>query len=160
MNPHFYADDSQSYVHFKSNCPESVSAAVRLQNSCDEMKLWMMSNMLKLNDEKTEVLVFGSSNELSHVNLKSVRVGESVSVYNIWVTLDSKLTMTKHVNKILTSAWYHSRHQKIKKMAKQSKQKLSMHLTAWIHVTQSYMDFQRKLRRSCNQFKIDVHVWL
>ena len=58
------------------------------------------------------ILVFGSSKELSHFNLKNVRVGESVihiseSAVNIGVTLDSKLTMAKHVNKIVSSAWYH-----------------------------------------------------
>ena len=57
--PHFYADDSQSYVHFYPT-PESLSSAVEsIETCCVGIKDWMTTNMLKLNDEKPRLCYLG-----------------------------------------------------------------------------------------------------
>ena len=55
---HLYADDSKIYVSFS---PESIDEVTeRLQKCMAHIKLWMAHSMLKLNPEKTEVLVLKS----------------------------------------------------------------------------------------------------
>ena len=53
---HVYADDTQLYISFKCKQPlESISKV----NSClSDIRRWMITNMLKINDSKTEFIVF------------------------------------------------------------------------------------------------------
>ena len=94
VETYFYADDSQSSVSFQPGNQESQKHAISaMECSCDEVKTWMRRNMLKLNDDKTEVMVFGSKHQLKQVNINHIRVGDSnialtESAVNIGVTLD------------------------------------------------------------------------
>ena len=55
---HFYADDTQSYIHLSD---KSASSAVAKLNAClQDVQRWMSLSKLKLNLEKTEFIVFGS----------------------------------------------------------------------------------------------------
>ena len=74
----------------------------------------MCSNLLKLNEEKTEVIVFGSRQRLKNVDINSISVAGCevqtvTSVGNIGVQLDSNMTMEHQVNKIVSTSWYHLR---------------------------------------------------
>ena len=61
VTPHFYADDSQLYVHCNPNKPDAAQDAVlKIDQCCKEVKTWMASNYLKLNDDKTEVIIVGT----------------------------------------------------------------------------------------------------
>ena len=53
---HVYADDTELYISFKCKLPlESISKV----NSClSGIRWWMISNRLKINDSKTEFIVF------------------------------------------------------------------------------------------------------
>ena len=54
---HFYADDSQLYVHLSQ---KNTSAAFEQLNRClNDVKEWMLTSKLKLNPDKTEFIVFG-----------------------------------------------------------------------------------------------------
>ena len=55
------ADDSQLYVSFKpdSICDQLATGAA-LQRGIDDIKAWMFSDKLKVNDGKTEFLNIGS----------------------------------------------------------------------------------------------------
>ena len=56
---HFYADDMQIYITVKPH-QEDIDAAVESIEQCvTEIRIWMKTNSLKLNDSKTEVIVFG-----------------------------------------------------------------------------------------------------
>ena len=57
---HFYADESQLYVSFELRT-NSQNAARILKSCTSVIKSWIKFNMLKLNDEKTELIIFGSS---------------------------------------------------------------------------------------------------
>ena len=68
---HLYADDQQIYLSFKLG-PAGVQSA---QNDCihhmegcvEEIKNWMARNMLKLNEEKTEFIIFGTHQQLKKI---------------------------------------------------------------------------------------------
>ena len=70
--------------------------------------------MLKLNDDKTEVIMFGSRHQLSNIKTLSVKIGEteitpSPIVKNLGVYIDSQLTMDKHVNHVCRTGRMHLR---------------------------------------------------
>ena len=58
---HFYADDSQVYLHFSQ---KNVSAAFEQFNRClNDVKEWMSTSKLKLNPDKTEFIILGSKRQ-------------------------------------------------------------------------------------------------
>ena len=75
---HFYADDSQLYISFKPIDSVSKSEALRcIECYRTESIAWMNANMLKLNADKTEVMLFSIKHKLRHVENVSIMVGES-----------------------------------------------------------------------------------
>ena len=61
INFHFYADDSQVYIHLSQR---NASAAFEKLNRClDDVKEWMSTSKLKLNTDKTEFIIFGSKRQ-------------------------------------------------------------------------------------------------
>ena len=57
-----YAEDSQLYVSFASN--DSTAAINILQSCTASVHSWMLMNKLKLNSDKTELLVIGKERQL------------------------------------------------------------------------------------------------
>ena len=59
---HTYADDSQLYKSISPNIEEGQPTDVmQLQNCISEISDWMNRNKLKINEEKTEFLIAGTS---------------------------------------------------------------------------------------------------
>ena len=58
---HFYADDSQLYTYFSCNdTSDLVAATQRLEKCVTDSNLWMTTNRLKLNNDKSEFLFLHS----------------------------------------------------------------------------------------------------
>ena len=58
---HFYADNTQLYITFKTDSADDACLAKsRVEHCVEEIDRWMISNKLKLNDDKTELIVFSS----------------------------------------------------------------------------------------------------
>jgi len=112
LTGHSYADDTQSYDHCRiSQLPGMIS---RFQDCFTELASWMGSNRLNLNEDKTEVILFGSKNSLSQIDITSIILGStainlSSSVRCLGVTLDSELTLKQHVSKLTSSCFYQMR---------------------------------------------------
>ena len=65
---------------------------------------WIAMIWLKLNDDKTEFIIFGTPSQLRKVTTASIRVGEhtiqaETSVRNIGAIFYRKMKMDVHVNK-------------------------------------------------------------
>lgn len=108
---HGYADDTQLYVAFEPGKNETESRK-KLENCIAAVKSWMALNWLKLNDDKTEFIIFGTPFQLRKVITTSIRVGEHTiqavtSVRNIGAIFDKNMKMDVHVNKTTQLAWYH-----------------------------------------------------
>ena len=60
---HFYADDTQLYSSF--SVKESSSSANCISNCIADIRSWMQSNLLMSDDSKTEVVLYGTRQQLS-----------------------------------------------------------------------------------------------
>jgi len=96
---------------------DAESVRDRLTSCVSEVAKRCASRRLQLNDEKTEMIWFGSRSDLAklqRINL-SLQVGTSniqpsSVVRDLGVYMDSELTMKKHVAKIAAACFYHIRH--------------------------------------------------
>ena len=114
MEYHMFADDSQLYVFVKPVQANVDGAIGRLEKRCHEIRTWMRRYFLKLNDDKTEVLLIGLRQQLSKIALPGVTVGESAiapatAVRDLGAVFDKHMTMITHVNSPSQSARYHIR---------------------------------------------------
>ena len=111
---HFYADDTQLYISFKPKDGAAQTDSLELIERClTDIERWMRVNMLKLNSENTEVVLFTSKHNTMQMNV-TVRVGDiditSVnSVKNLGVIFDSAMNMEQHLNSVCRSGYYQIR---------------------------------------------------
>ena len=48
-----------------------------MESCLDDVKSWMISNKLKMNDSKTEFIIISSHQQLAKIDLTRIRVDES-----------------------------------------------------------------------------------
>ena len=65
FNFHSYADDTQLYI---SVAPDNVSSVDKLTICLSSIVSWMNSNFLKLDEEKTEIIIIGNEAKRKKVN--------------------------------------------------------------------------------------------
>ncbi len=113
LNYHFYADDTQIYMHSR---PGQNLDVPFLTHCISEIKIWMSENFLCLNNDKTEVLLIGSSNQLRKagsiiLNLNgSVLESQSKSkLKNVGVIFDSSLSFDYHVQYTVKNSFFNLR---------------------------------------------------
>ena len=83
-----------------------------MQNCIDDIRSWMEHDKLLLNDEKTELLVIGTRQQLSKVNIFSIAVRNSAImkssvVRNLGSYIDDKLSMNSHINRVCNTSFYY-----------------------------------------------------
>ena len=75
---HLYAEDTQKYLSFTSNCPNHTSNAKETVELCvKDIGDWMLCNKLKLSQDKTELLVV-SSRYRTRPPLNHIQIGDDV----------------------------------------------------------------------------------
>ena len=63
---HCYADDTQLYVSFSPNQSAEADAALKSITHCvSDVRSWMISDNLMLNDDKTEFVILGKKQQLA-----------------------------------------------------------------------------------------------
>ena len=111
---HFFADDSELYSCLPT-VPESALSALRnVESCCRQIQIWMTKNKLKLNEQKTEVLLCGPSFRRETVPVDCLSIDEasipfSNVVKTLGVTLDAELSMEQHVSAVVRSCFFHIR---------------------------------------------------
>ena len=109
---HCYADDTQLYVPFSPNRSANVDFAITSMTDCISDRSWMISDHLMSNNDKTELLIIGTRQQLAKVNINCIRVGSTdacpVTVArNLGSWFDEQLTMSTHISKLCGVAFYH-----------------------------------------------------
>ena len=98
---HFYADDTQLYIHLSH---KNASSALAKLNAClQDVQRWMSLGKLKLNPEKTEFIVFGSKAPRQKISSHfPVSILGSLlhlvdSVRNLGVWFDADFSFSEHI---------------------------------------------------------------
>ena len=111
---HSFADDLQLQM---SAPPDIISELLHSTQSCiSDVKARATANMLKLNDNKTELMLAATSKRTKHLHnlLTSITIGNAQipfkqSVKNLGFTLDCHLTMNAHASNIARTYYFELR---------------------------------------------------
>ena len=106
-----YADDTQFYIPAKS----VQDAERKIESIMKDIKSWMVKKKLKLNEEKTECMLFGRKNSLEkfdHVN--RIKIGTTTieivkKVKDLGVYIDKELKLEDQINHTVRTCNYHLR---------------------------------------------------
>ena len=87
-------------------------AVERLTACVKELRQWIVACWLKLNDDKTEMIMFMSKYHLNRYGQCTINIGDSTitpshHVRNLGVQVDQHLSMVPHVTAICASCNYH-----------------------------------------------------
>jgi hypothetical protein len=75
ISAHLYADDTQLYLPFSLTEEDSVRVVLQMEDCCEDTRGWMTQNKLKLNEDKTEVLVILPSRQSHKCKIDSLSIG-------------------------------------------------------------------------------------
>ena len=106
---HSYTDNQQNYCAFSPMVPDSKDLCLGQLESClSNVRTWMWTNLLKLNNSKTEFLLLGTQHQLSSVGTHKIKIGEdcikSVScARNLSFWMNGDLNNKTHINKLVST---------------------------------------------------------
>ena len=105
---HVYADDTQLYVDFPRN--DAAFAIDRIRRYVTDVKAWLASRYLLLNEAKTEAILFAAPNRMAQpspllIDICGSDVRTSANIRDLGVYLDSTMSMTIHVTRICRTAY-------------------------------------------------------
>jgi hypothetical protein len=112
---HLYADDTQIYMALEPGSHSSQTVLLSTLQACiHDIAIWMHINKLKLNNDKTEVMLLGTKQQLSKISLSTfpimdVDVPVTKEVRNLGVLMDSNMSLSSHVSTLTKAAYYHLR---------------------------------------------------
>ena len=110
---HLYADDTQMYLTFNPVNEDLSTIKSSIESCVSDVRAWMSSNCLTLNDGKSELLIFHSK-RVPRPNITAIKIGEESvspveSCRNIGVTYDETLSFDEHIRSITKTAFWHLR---------------------------------------------------
>ena len=103
-----FADDTQFYLSFSG----VQDTEKKLFEIMQDVKKWMDSKQLKLNEDKTECLVVGKKNDVRKFRMSSLKMHETTVevktvVRDLGVLLDCHLSFHNQINNVVKVAGYH-----------------------------------------------------
>lgn len=112
VNFHGYADDTQNYSAFRVGVDGSQeNCFTRLEKCVCEIADFMLVNKLKLNEDKTEFIMFGTRQQFKKLPVKlNIDIcGEKIesveTVRNLGFWMDKHHTNRAHVNKLVSASY-------------------------------------------------------
>ena len=110
---HSFADDLQLHMSAPS---DGISELLHSMQSCmSDVKAWETANMLRLNNNKTELMLVTSKrtkqlhNLPSSITMENAEIPFKQSVKNLGFTLDCHLTMNAHLSNIAWTCYFELR---------------------------------------------------
>ena len=153
VNNQSYADDTQMYKSCER--PHLQTAIATTENCFTETKLWMTDNKLKLNDDKTEVLLVRASQwsdldpNLTSIKIGNTRINFAETAKNLGFIVSAlDLNLQSHVSSVCSSTNY-----EIRKIAAVRKF-LSVNATKKLvsAFVLSRLDFSNALLSGCDKY--------
>ena len=105
-----YADDNSGYQVFSLSSEQSMFTE-HIPDLLQNISCWMEEYFLKLNQDKTKIIVFGSKNFQSNLVNSTVtpHSGKIIKIVDavkyLGVRLDNRLTMKPHINKVTSNCY-------------------------------------------------------
>lgn len=108
---HGYADDHCLKKTHKPTFSQAVKVSNEISSAMVTINKWMDENRLKLNNDKTEYIMFGSCHQLCKCIIREVEINNAIikrsqSVKYLGVMLDENLTMTQQISSKCRAAMY------------------------------------------------------
>ena len=103
LNHHLYGDDTHIYISLTT--PDTCRFVNQLRDYLFDVFLWMKNSKLKLNADKTEFPIIGTSTQrtqldvFSPTHLTSQSITPAASVLNLGVTFDENVHFKQHISK-------------------------------------------------------------
>uniref|UniRef100_A0A3B4FFR0 Reverse transcriptase domain-containing protein n=1 Tax=Pundamilia nyererei TaxID=303518 RepID=A0A3B4FFR0_9CICH len=101
---HCFADDLQIYLPLKSGSDQPQL----LLRCLDDVKQWLSLNFLQLNENKTEVVIFGNFNHIDST-LGTLSSYCKTHVKNLGVYIDGSFKLNKQVSAVVQSCFFQLR---------------------------------------------------
>ena len=144
LSHHSYADDTQLYMTMDHSNNEWRDGLARIEQCVSEIREWMNQNMLKLNDDKTELIVFTSKYQQDLYNELSITIGGTVvdcssQVRDLGVMFDRVLSLRQHVSYTSQTCRFH--HRNIIRIRKYITQDISIVLIKSLYVIICLLDW-------------------
>ena len=108
---HGCTDDTQNYHTFSPSLPGDEESCIKNLKCCiNDIRIWMRTNLLKLNDYKTEFLIPGTLLQLAMVTTTSIKIAQdnlqkSEAARNLGSYYDVHMKNTIHVNKLCSTLY-------------------------------------------------------
>ena len=82
-----------------------MTGTSHIEKCIEDICSWMGVNMLELNDDKTEFIIFGTHQQLAIISDLNIKIGSELippveHMGNLGYQLDSYLKNTQHTNKL------------------------------------------------------------
>ena len=112
---HLYADDTQLYITFRPADGSSFQLSTETLCKCiEEIRVWMWKNLLKLNGDKTEILIVTTGRYKRHTFVDSICIdGAAIiptdKVRNLGAIFDRSLNPEAFINATCKALWYNVR---------------------------------------------------
>uniref|UniRef100_A0A8C6LEU9 Reverse transcriptase domain-containing protein n=1 Tax=Nothobranchius furzeri TaxID=105023 RepID=A0A8C6LEU9_NOTFU len=111
INFHCYADDTQLYLSINPDEPNRLG---RLQACLEDIKNWMTLNFLLLNQDKTEVLIFGPEIQKGKLlsqspDLNGITLISRNKVRNLGVIFEQDMSFKSQVKQVCRISFFHLR---------------------------------------------------
>ena len=99
---HAYEDDTQLNLAFKTDCDLSSNEAISAVELCvRKIRAWMLCDKLKVNDDKTEVIILSTRQQLAKVQVNFLtlctaghaRLPFVSAVKNLGLWIDTNLSL-------------------------------------------------------------------
>ena len=152
LDYHFYADDIQLYISFK-DCDVDV-ARLRVENCVTDICHWMDVNELKLNHDKTEIMLIHSKYHtrpfFSSFTMGNEKLTTTANARSLGVVIDDNMIFDVHISDICRSSFYQLRNlSKIRKYLTRESSEIAMH--AFIT---SKLDYCNSLLYGCRKMQL------
>ena len=112
---HLYADDTQVYL--KSKVCDAVKTIISINEDLNNIASFSANNFLKINEDKSKLIVFGSKMNLSRlsnvdqialadISMNNISIERVNEVRNLGIHFDELMTWDTHVNGLISSGYY------------------------------------------------------